>query len=117
MPTQAIPTCTELSEVYTPESLVHQGQRWNGLLEAFEKEYGTEARKAAKVSRAPGRVNIIGSSSSPSLTRGGEWGAESQRWALEERASVQRRRDLTDLCSLNRRAHRLLWLFRPPFRR
>lgn len=57
MPGTAIPTATSLDEVYTAESLVHQGERWNGLFDAFQKEYGTAAQK---VSRAPGRVNIIG---------------------------------------------------------
>ncbi|BGP14980.1 hypothetical protein JCM10213_007216 [Rhodosporidiobolus nylandii] len=57
MPAAAIPTATSLDQIYTPESLLTQGERWNGLFEAFDKEYGTPAQM---VSRAPGRVNIIG---------------------------------------------------------
>ncbi|GAA5894924.1 hypothetical protein JCM6882_008246 [Rhodosporidiobolus microsporus] len=57
MPTTAIPTATELSQVYTAESLLQQGSRWNELGEAFQKDYGVPFQKVA---RAPGRVNIIG---------------------------------------------------------
>ncbi|GAA5868163.1 hypothetical protein JCM8547_003364 [Rhodosporidiobolus lusitaniae] len=57
MPTSAIPTADALSQIYTPESLLAQGGRWNSLFDAFAKEFGTGVEK---VSRAPGRVNIIG---------------------------------------------------------
>ncbi|GAA5821904.1 hypothetical protein JCM11251_004771 [Rhodosporidiobolus azoricus] len=57
MPTTAIPTADSLDQCYTPESLLTQGQRWNELGEAFNKEYGVDFQR---VVRAPGRVNIIG---------------------------------------------------------
>ncbi|GAA5986428.1 hypothetical protein JCM11641_000996 [Rhodosporidiobolus odoratus] len=57
MPAAAIPTADSLDQIYTPESLLTQGERWNKLFESFDKEFGI---KATKVARAPGRVNIIG---------------------------------------------------------
>ncbi|GAA6023075.1 hypothetical protein JCM10207_007711 [Rhodosporidiobolus poonsookiae] len=57
MPASAIPTATSLDQVYTPESLLAQGTRWEALRDAFDKEYGTQLEYVA---RAPGRVNIIG---------------------------------------------------------
>ncbi|GAA6029776.1 hypothetical protein JCM8097_001044 [Rhodosporidiobolus ruineniae] len=57
MPASAIPTYDSLDQLYTPESLLSQGERWNSLFDAFNKEYGTPAQRVA---RAPGRVNIIG---------------------------------------------------------
>ena len=60
MPDQSpLPLATSLDEVYTPAALAHEGERWNNLFDAFQKEYGVDA-KHLKVSRAPGRVNIIG---------------------------------------------------------
>lgn len=57
MPASPLPLATSLDEVYTPGSLLHQGQRWDQLAQAFENEYGL---KPQKVARAPGRVNVIG---------------------------------------------------------
>lgn len=57
MPTSPLPIATSLDEVYTPGSLLHQGERWDQLAQTFEKEYGV---KPQKVARAPGRVNVIG---------------------------------------------------------
>jgi hypothetical protein len=57
MPNSPLPLATSLDEVYTPGSLLHQGQRWDQLAQAFEAEYGV---KPQKVARAPGRVNVIG---------------------------------------------------------
>ncbi|GAA5992737.1 hypothetical protein JCM10908_006907 [Rhodotorula pacifica] len=57
MESSPLPLVNSLDQIYTPAALVHEGQRWNSLFEAFQKEYGTPVQK---VSRAPGRVNIIG---------------------------------------------------------
>lgn len=52
-----VPEVTALQEVYTQQSLLEQGARWNKLLEKFQTLYG---RSADFVARSPGRVNIIG---------------------------------------------------------
>lgn len=52
-----VPEVTALQSVYTQQSLLDQGVRWNKLLEKFQTLYG---RPAQFVSRSPGRVNIIG---------------------------------------------------------
>lgn len=52
-----VPEVTALQEVYTQQSLLEQGVRWNKLLEKFQSLYG---RPADFVARSPGRVNIIG---------------------------------------------------------
>ncbi|CEQ42885.1 SPOSA6832_04764 [Sporobolomyces salmonicolor] len=57
MPSQPLPHASALSDIYTPEALLNEGARWNALFEAFKNEYGVPVQK---VSRAPGRVNIIG---------------------------------------------------------
>ncbi|GAA5904892.1 hypothetical protein JCM5296_006136 [Sporobolomyces johnsonii] len=57
MPLQPLPHASALSDIYTPEALLNEGPRWNALFEAFKNEYGVPVQK---VSRAPGRVNIIG---------------------------------------------------------
>lgn len=57
MPVKSIPLSNELSEIYTPTSLLTQGTRWNHLLTSFESEFKT---KVEFVARAPGRVNVIG---------------------------------------------------------
>lgn len=57
MESSPLPLATSLDQIYTPAALAHEGERWNHLFEAFQNEYGTPVQK---VSRAPGRVNIIG---------------------------------------------------------
>ncbi|KAK4055739.1 galactokinase [Microbotryomycetes sp. JL201] len=57
LPHNPIPLATSLDQVYTPTSLATQGQRWDELARSFERDYGV---KPQKVTRAPGRVNIIG---------------------------------------------------------
>lgn len=57
MESSPLPVATSLDEIYTDAALAHEGQRWNSVFDAFQKEYGTPAQKVA---RAPGRVNIIG---------------------------------------------------------
>ncbi|KAI1496130.1 ribosomal protein S5 domain 2-type protein [Biscogniauxia marginata] len=52
-----VPTVTALQDIYTQQALADQTSRWNNLLERFQALYG---RPAQFVSRAPGRVNIIG---------------------------------------------------------
>ncbi|KAK6064523.1 galactokinase [Seiridium cupressi] len=52
-----VPEVTALQEIYTEQSLLDQGVRWNKLLEKFQSLY---ARPADFVARSPGRVNIIG---------------------------------------------------------
>ncbi|KAI4592439.1 galactokinase [Pestalotiopsis sp. 9143b] len=52
-----VPEVTALQEVYTQQSLLEQGARWNKLLDKFQTLYG---RSADFVARSPGRVNIIG---------------------------------------------------------
>lgn len=58
MPTKSIPLSKELSEIYTPTSLLTQGNRWNNLLESFKLEF--ESTTCQFIVRAPGRVNVIG---------------------------------------------------------
>lgn len=62
MESSPLPVATSLDEIYTDAALAHEGQRWNSVFDAFQKEYGTPAQKVA---RAPGRVNIIGPFRSP----------------------------------------------------
>ncbi|KAL8292829.1 hypothetical protein RQP46_000523 [Phenoliferia psychrophenolica] len=57
MPFESIPLRTELAKVYTPASLLQQGERWASLASAFEASFSTPLQKIA---RAPGRVNVIG---------------------------------------------------------
>lgn len=57
MESSPLPLVNSLDEIYTPAALVHEGERWNKVFEKFQQEYGTPVQK---VSRAPGRVNIIG---------------------------------------------------------
>ena len=57
MESSPLPLVNSLDEIYTPAALVHEGERWNAVFEKFQHEYGTPVQK---VSRAPGRVNIIG---------------------------------------------------------
>lgn len=57
MESSPLPLVNSLDEIYTPAALVHEGERWNKIFEKFQREYGTPVQK---VSRAPGRVNIIG---------------------------------------------------------
>lgn len=57
MPFEPIPLRTALDKVYTPASLLQQGQRWDSFAVAFQKQFGVPQQK---VSRAPGRVNVIG---------------------------------------------------------
>lgn len=64
MPHRPIPLVTALSDIYTEDALLREGVRWNDLFERFQKQFGTPVQK---VSRAPGRVNIIGTSYSLSL--------------------------------------------------
>jgi galactokinase len=52
-----VPEVTALQEVYTEQSLLEQGERWNKLLEKFQSLYG---HPAEFIARSPGRVNIIG---------------------------------------------------------
>jgi galactokinase len=52
-----VPEVTALQDIYTEQSLLNQGERWNKLLEKFQTLYGGPAQF---VSRSPGRVNIIG---------------------------------------------------------
>lgn len=52
-----VPEVTALQEIYTEQSVLDQGVRWNRLLEKFQTLYG---RPADFVARSPGRVNIIG---------------------------------------------------------
>lgn len=52
-----VPEVTALQEIYTEQSLLDQGARWNKLLETFQSTYG---KPADFVARSPGRVNIIG---------------------------------------------------------
>jgi galactokinase len=54
---QFVPEVKSAAEVYPAESHAHQTQRWEHLLARFEQHYG---HPAAFISRAPGRVNIIG---------------------------------------------------------
>jgi galactokinase len=53
----SVPEVTALQSIYTQQTLLEQGVRWNKLLEKFQSLYG---RPAQFVSRSPGRVNIIG---------------------------------------------------------
>ncbi|GAA6008827.1 hypothetical protein JCM11491_003797 [Sporobolomyces phaffii] len=57
MPHRPIPIVSALSDIYTEDALLREGVRWNALFEQFSREFGT---RVEKVSRAPGRVNIIG---------------------------------------------------------
>ncbi|GAA5893341.1 uncharacterized protein JCM6883_007637 [Sporobolomyces salmoneus] len=57
MPHRPIPLVSTLSEIYTEDALMREGVRWNSLFEQFQQEFETPVQK---VSRAPGRVNIIG---------------------------------------------------------
>ncbi|GAA5883200.1 hypothetical protein JCM16303_007303 [Sporobolomyces ruberrimus] len=57
MPHRPVPIVSTLSEIYTEDALLREGVRWNNLFEQFEQQFET---KVEKVSRAPGRVNIIG---------------------------------------------------------
>ncbi|KAK6538766.1 galactokinase [Orbilia ellipsospora] len=52
-----VPQVTSLDEIYAPEALLSQGQRWNQLAEKFQSLYG---KAPDFIARAPGRVNIIG---------------------------------------------------------
>lgn len=63
--THFVPEVTTIEDVYPSESQAHQKQRWEHLLAKFQERYG---HPAEFISRAPGRVNIIGevcSSSDP----------------------------------------------------
>ncbi|GAA5956651.1 hypothetical protein JCM3765_005692, partial [Sporobolomyces pararoseus] len=57
MPHRPIPLVTALSDIYTEDALLREGVRWNNLFKQFQQEFGTSVEK---ISRAPGRVNIIG---------------------------------------------------------
>ncbi|KAK3292092.1 ribosomal protein S5 domain 2-type protein [Chaetomium fimeti] len=52
-----VPIAHSLGDIYTPDALPSQTKRWNGLLAKFESLNG---HAPEFVSRAPGRVNIIG---------------------------------------------------------
>lgn len=52
-----IPEVSSVEEVYPAASHALQKQRWEHLLARFEEKYG---KPAEFISRAPGRVNIIG---------------------------------------------------------
>lgn len=54
---QFIPEVQGVEDVYPAESHAHQKERWDHLLAKFEEKYG---KRASFISRAPGRVNIIG---------------------------------------------------------
>ena len=54
---QFIPEVHGVEDVYPAESHVRQKERWEHLLAKFEEKYG---KSASFISRAPGRVNIIG---------------------------------------------------------
>lgn len=58
MPTTPIPLFNTVEEIYTATSYLTQAKRWDTFFSAFEKEY--EGTPVQFVSRAPGRVNIIG---------------------------------------------------------
>ncbi|SPO03995.1 probable N-acetylgalactosamine kinase [Cephalotrichum gorgonifer] len=57
MSADLVPRATSLSDIYHPEDVPAQAPRWTALTAAFEARYG---HAPAFVSRAPGRVNIIG---------------------------------------------------------
>ncbi|EAQ88396.1 hypothetical protein CHGG_05015 [Chaetomium globosum CBS 148.51] len=52
-----VPIAHSLSDIYTSDALPSQTKRWNRLLAKFESLHG---RAPEFVSRAPGRVNVIG---------------------------------------------------------
>jgi len=52
-----VPRAKSLKDIYTPDALSHQSQRWEALLSRFQELY---LRPADFVARSPGRVNIIG---------------------------------------------------------
>ncbi|EWC43796.1 hypothetical protein DRE_07305 [Drechslerella stenobrocha 248] len=52
-----VPEVTSLDEIYPQQALLSQGERWNELAVEFKRLYG---QLPDFVSRAPGRVNIIG---------------------------------------------------------
>lgn len=52
-----VPTATSLDQIYASEALLSQGKRWHDLVAQFKSLYG---KLPDFISRAPGRVNIIG---------------------------------------------------------
>ncbi|KAK4706064.1 hypothetical protein P7C70_g132, partial [Phenoliferia sp. Uapishka_3] len=57
VPFESIPLATSLNTVYTKQSLLDQGKRWDNLAIAFKDHFNVPLQK---ISRAPGRVNVIG---------------------------------------------------------
>ncbi|KAK9465658.1 ribosomal protein S5 domain 2-type protein [Lipomyces arxii] len=56
-PEDVVPCVTRLTDIYSPEDITHQTARWNALYARFRALYD---RPVTFVTRAPGRVNIIG---------------------------------------------------------
>ncbi|KAF3938007.1 Galactokinase [Dactylella cylindrospora] len=52
-----VPEVTSLDQIYSSEALLSQGKRWNDLVTEFKRVY---SKLPDFISRAPGRVNIIG---------------------------------------------------------
>lgn len=52
-----VPEVTSIESIYPAESQSRQQLRWDHLLARFQESYGYPAEF---ISRAPGRVNIIG---------------------------------------------------------
>ncbi|CEH12073.1 galactokinase [Ceraceosorus bombacis] len=52
-----VPLVPALANIYSPERVVPEGQRWDALTSKFGEAFG---HKPTYVARAPGRVNIIG---------------------------------------------------------
>ncbi|KAI4183580.1 MAG: hypothetical protein L6R41_005319 [Letrouitia leprolyta] len=52
-----VPVLNSIKNLYPEANLASQKERWQDLLDQFEKKYG---RKPAFVARSPGRVNLIG---------------------------------------------------------
>jgi len=66
---QFIPEVHSVEEVYPRKSHARQKERWEHLLSKFEEKYG---KPASFISRAPGRVNIIGEVCQPIPLRNDE---------------------------------------------
>ncbi|KAL8938135.1 MAG: hypothetical protein Q9211_003345 [Gyalolechia sp. 1 TL-2023] len=54
---ESIPVVNSIDGLYPDANVPSQKERWQALLDHFEEKYG---RKAAFVTRSPGRVNLIG---------------------------------------------------------